>query len=230
MSENLQTPPPSRWESGGFRRFIGLLAVVLILIMAFATILVLGLKMKNFNEIPSVAALTMGLVVGSAALLVMLMTFALVSSYIGGKNATIKALGMPEGSVSAVLALMLLIIFALVSFHLFNEIKAGETAGTTSTGISPEVLQTLPQDRIISLTLDKPGAANGKGRTYTVLLTGVHESSTEFARTSQQLVGTLLTAVVGFYFGQRAVEAGIARPKKTGTEKTPRKPDEVPEP
>lgn len=124
---------------------------------------------------------------------------------------------------------MLLIIFALVSFHLFNEIKAGETAGTTSTGVTPEVLQTLPQDRIISLTLDKPGST-GKDRTYTVLLTGAHEASTEFARTSQQLVGTLLTAVVGFYFGQRAVEAGICRPKKPGTKEVPTKNGQVPTP
>jgi hypothetical protein len=153
-------------------------------------------------------ALTLWLVIGSAVLLLMIMAVALLSNYVIKNRAIPTALGLPEGSVSAIIALMLLLIFAISSVFLFNQIRAGEGDGFISSGLTIEGLRSLPQERILEASVENPSETNAALRTYRVRLAAAHTDSIEFAKASALTIGTLLTAVAGFYFGQRATQSG----------------------
>ena len=88
------------------------------------------------NSPPPEVTLTLWLVIGAAFLLVMIMIVALTSNFVVGRRAVPGALGLPDGSISAIIALMLLLIFAISSVFLFNQIRAGEGEGFISTGVT----------------------------------------------------------------------------------------------
>ena len=194
------------------RRMISLLMSLLILVgLGIMGSLAFSMFATPGNAPAPAVALTVWLIVGSAFLLVALMAFALLSYFIGGRKKPVGALGMPEGSISAILALMLLIIFSLFSVYLFSELRGGESLGVVSHGLTADALKALPQERIISVTVENQGNADtGVGRTYQVVLAASHTDSTDFGKTTAQTVGVLLTTVAGFYFGSKAVQAGVA--------------------
>jgi hypothetical protein len=197
------------------RRALTLWLLLILLVAAAAAsvwLLTFTTGKNNGGADPSVITLTVVLVISAAIVLLMLMAISLLMHFVYRKEIDQTApgpLGLPDGSVSAVLAVLLLIIFAITSVYLFSEINAGEKDTVESTGVTTAALQSLPQDRIVGITVESPGDATGAGRTYTVKMTNPHPASIDFAKTTSQTVGILLTAVAGFYFGNRAAQSGI---------------------
>jgi hypothetical protein len=109
-----------------------------------------------------------------------------------------------------VLALLLIIIFAIMSTFLYARIYSGEAASSVLQAVTQEQLGQLPPQRIVWQKQNENG-------TYDVGFVYPNQDSTDFAKQIMQIVGTLVVAVVGFYFGQRSVsgerssEAGEAR-------------------
>lgn len=117
------------------------------------------------------------------------------------------ALGLPEGSVRAVIALGLVVIFVTVSIFLFGEIEG---------------------DNIISRDIPESLVASLDGETISISCEGIDDTninvcdvltrvdkgaaSEDFAKQVLTTVSTLVVAVAGFYFGARAVSAarGVA--------------------
>lgn len=190
---------------------VAILAVVLLAVVIMISFIVPPL-MDRENRPTAEMALSGWLVVGSVVLLVVLMAVALLSNFVIGNRSIPGPLGMPEGSVSAVIALMLLLIFAITSIYLFSQLQGAENNGRDSSGVTSAVLQGLPQDRILELRVENP-AAPVADRTYTVKLSATNRVSVDFAQATSLTIGTLLTAVAGFYFGQRATQSGIKQAK-----------------
>jgi hypothetical protein len=126
-----------------------------------------------------------------------------------GMGAPAEALGMPEGSIRALIAMSLILIFAIIGILVFT---AGSAEGTetTSTGVTQEQIQALRADGalVLSQTLLSPAPPSPAAPLYTVTTrqTMTRESH-DFGLQLMTTVSTLVVAVAGFYFGSRAVSA-----------------------
>lgn len=105
-----------------------------------------------------------------------------------------EALALPKGSIRAVIALGLVLIFALVSVYLI-----GRAENTTQIvyGLTQEQADELDANRIVSryqTLVDPP-------RYDVVLSTEQPEFQRDLSQQLLTILGTLVTAVVAFYFG-----------------------------
>lgn len=179
--------------------------ITTVLLIAVAWLLVVLLKQVNDLKAPKSETIqqVLWLAVAVVVVLIVLLMIAVVLKAAGlntGRGQS--ALGLPEGSISAVIALMLLILFAISSVFVFTQISESEQAGTEATGLTNTDVQGLPPDRI--LDIDRIG--EGDAATYTVRLARVTTESNEVGKTTLATISTLLVAIVGFYFGQRSGE------------------------
>ena len=161
----------SSWSALGLGVLL-LLAVLLMLASAVAG------KVDLKSATPEIL-LPLFVIVGLTVLMVVLMVVALTTNFIAGrKNGGPEALGMPAGSVSAVIALMLLLVFASFTVFFFSQIRFGEGDGYVSSGVTAQALQQLPQNRILQLNVQNP-EADPAARTYDVRLAAEHPNSVE---------------------------------------------------
>ena len=171
-----------------------LIAVSFVAIGIAAAAVALGQKLP---EIVLTLLLLFGVVVllGSiGALLVLLAGFGIIDPK--------EALGLPSGSVRAIIALTLILIFAIVSVFLFW--NSGHNV-YESTGLTAEQIGLLPRNQVVSIV--------ATGTTYTVQ-TADTEFANQLALQLMTVLGTLVTAVAAFYFGAKSVAAGAELAKK----------------
>ncbi|MEW1805168.1 hypothetical protein [Pseudarthrobacter sp. NPDC080039] len=129
-----EEPPPNGKNTsagnGSISKRIGwrpIFAAIVLISMIVAIVLggvnLLGYLTKMPAGSPSEVTLTIWIILGVGVLLLMLMAIAVLSYLINGKGAQREALGLPEGSVSAVIALTLLLIFAIFTIYLYGQIR-----------------------------------------------------------------------------------------------------------
>ncbi|TDW31037.1 hypothetical protein [Cryobacterium psychrophilum] len=186
----------------------GVLTALLIVLSVFITVL----AQRNL-ELPAEIALTVWMLLGLSALLVVLTLVAWISRIMDGE-ASRGALNLPNGSISAVIALLLLLLFAFSSIYIYSQVSSSESQGKTSTGVSETALARFPSDRVLSINVADAGAADGTGRTYDVELAPAAGAAIDFAKTLFSTLSTVVVAIVGFYFGQRATTSGIESGQK----------------
>ena len=153
--------------------------------------------------------LTAALFLCVSLLLGLLMLMTCVFSKLGLKQKD-EALGLPAGSISAILALLLVLIFAIQAVYLYGDLST--VRYQTIEGVTQERLDSIPLDRLVSST------QQGDGR-YDVLMTiEKSEASDDFAKQVLTTVSTLVVAVAGFYFGSKtAGRTGGVHPKNVET-------------
>ena len=189
--------------------YIGLaLAVIAItgIIMAGAV----GLT-KMFKVYLPEIALTILVVVAVLAFLGMLAAVTAILAALGLANSE-YALGMPEGSIRAVIALSLLLIFVIASLYLYSSLEPTYWAQ----GLEKEQFEAFIKENPERI-LDFTSYVRGSTTFYDVRLkTERNQSSVQYANQMLTLVGTLVGAVSGFYFGTRAVAAarGMGAPSQ----------------
>jgi len=147
-------------------------------------------------------------VLAIAGVLVLFLALGLVSVSFALFNLSDKsqALGLPEGSVRAVIALSLLVLFAILSIFLYRgladegQIKtipgltAGELAAVKSSPINGQIIAVVNEP--------VPSPAPPRFNVYYKDIPS--PASQDFAKQLLVLIGTLVTAVAGFYFGSSA--------------------------
>ena len=117
-----------------------------------------------------------------------------------------EALGMPEGSIRALIAMSLILIFAIIGIQVF----AAGSAGTelVSKGLTQVQIDALRADGaiVVSQTLLTPVPAPPAAALYDVTTRQVMtQEAHDFGLQLMTTVSTLVVAVAGFYFGSRAV-------------------------
>jgi hypothetical protein len=125
-----------------------------------------------------------------------------------------QALGLPQGTVRAVIALSLILIFMITAMYLYGHLaRKGFGEVYKSTGISEEMLKAWPQDEIVSVT---PREEQGVKVFDVERAVGQSEASERFAAQILTTVSTLVAAIAAFYFGTRAVAVarGIEAPSE----------------
>ncbi len=109
-----------------------------------------------------------------------------------------SALGLPDGSVRALLALALLGLFAIMASSVLVNPPSHQLKGIPADEVSAFV-QFNPNEHDIVWIPDQRADPN-KPLTFTAVFNSTAQVS-DFAKQMLTLVGTLMTAVISFYFG-----------------------------
>ena len=177
-----------------------LILIVLLLVMGVPVAMSVGFLRLPPN--PS-HALPLLAISGVMALLAILAVVSATFSAIGLSKPEF-ALGLPEGSVRAVIALGLLVIFVTMTVYLFGEIDGDSYP---STGISREqidALQDVWAGDIVSIRCQ-----DIRGADDCTVITRIErtEVGKDLAKQTLTTIATLVVAVSSFYFGSRTVAA-----------------------
>jgi len=180
------------------------LALVGLGIIAFAAVAIFGNSLGG-------ASLGFAAISGVMILSVSLYGLILLTRAIGMADAT-QALALPNGSVRALLALILAIVFIAVSSW---------TLGGLFSPLGPlvytaEIAKTAEADRL-ALYVDKPQYVisrdeNHNGDREIVKVYLKQETSSQLVDIAKQIVtisATLLVTIVGFYFGSKSVADSV---------------------
>jgi len=145
--------------------------------------------------------------------LLTLMSFLFTTFNIGDAK---EALGLPPGSIRAVIALCLVVVFAIFVVFLYNDLANPPTRSLVN--VSQEQYNKISPDQILSssnFSDDKTGQT-----LYNVELIGTQRSlaAQDLAKQVVTLVGTLMAAVSSFYFGTKAGEQRATPEESTPSE------------
>jgi hypothetical protein len=216
----MSTPANSREE-----RFGGAVGAGLVLVVLPSVALFFGAK--RLGDIPTVG-LPILAIFGIMILFGALALTATLFARLHLDDRT-QALGLPEGSIRAAIALSLIVLFAIIAILLNQTISKPVTVTDLSESAKESLQRDFPQ-RVLAViptcdanpggtrtgdsqaTDSKAAACPGGGAThYTVLLVApVPSESTDLAKQLLVLIGTLMTSVVSFYFATRASEGKSA--------------------
>jgi hypothetical protein len=109
-----------------------------------------------------------------------------------------QALGLPEGSIQAVIALGLILIFAIVGIYLHA--LAGDTETRLLAGLTQEKVDALPANTIVEINTREDGRFDVR------VALPPSEQQDDISKQLLTTISTLVVAVAGFYFGSKTVK------------------------
>ncbi len=120
-----------------------------------------------------------------------------------------QALGLPEGSVRALIALLLIMLFVITSIFLYRQLRfpLEKAVVTKYAGISETQLAAIPEEEIISIQVKSEGEDKTFDVDRRVPPIEANEASQRFAEQVLTTISTLVVSIAAFYFGVRSVEA-----------------------
>ena len=156
--------------------------------------------------------------IGVVSLLGVLAAMAIAFKTMHLANQT-QALGLPEGSVRAVIALSLILIFAVVTVYLFSDLsncksvvevdKSGKPVKTVSAPVSTSTVVTntagTTTTTVTTNDPNKPLPVSDEQKARAA-------ASQDFAKQLLIMLGTLITSLTSFYFGSNTPATGTSRP------------------
>lgn len=186
--------------------------VVAVVVLASA-VLLLGQLAKRGDGGPE-AALSLVFVATAVVLILVVCTLTIVFKRLHLEDRQ-EAMGLPKGSVRAVIALLLIMLFFIAAVFLFNSTKTELTPERELTGITSERFAEIPTSEIQKVQPRTEGGAT----VYDVTLKkgGANTAtSDDLAKQLVTTVATLVTAVAAFYFGANSTSTARAqRPART---------------
>lgn len=180
---------------------MGLLGTIVLVVLLIGLYIFVNFE----HQVGPEFALPVLAIVGVLAMLVALGLLAMALSVFKLSDAS-QALGLPEGSVRAVIALALVLLFAILSIFLYSDLASGgqTTVGNLTVTQKDRMVNTLPPSQLLSVTTPAPVANGTPSPTgYTVSYRASNPASEDFAKQVLILIGTLVTAVASFYFGAK---------------------------
>lgn len=175
------------------------LAVIVILLVAFgtyrATAPPTAVEGQEFSRNPEIY-MSYWLIIFVVVLMGLLIGMAWVFKGLGVLNPR-EALGLPEGSVRALIALFLLIMFSIFSIYLFREV-------TIASGL--QYFEGLTQAQRDAFGDRLFGAAQTPDGRFNIWVEKPDDISERFGQQIFTALLTLVTAVSSFYFASRMAE------------------------
>jgi hypothetical protein len=157
---------------------------------------------ESFVDQPEIG---MGLVIVSAIAIMMTLLFILAAGFTSMKlNDPKQPLGLPEGSIRAMIALILIMVFIIFGIHLFRVVGGGYYGQVITNQTWADLAKYAGRPTYIQPSQNSTDH-------FDVWIQS--DISADGARLAQQLittVGTLVVAVAGFYFGSTAVTSAVA--------------------
>ena len=203
MEDEVNTTKSKRTIAlGSVGQLAGLLLIAgLISVATVATIVIATNKLEgDFRpEVALPILLVSGLIALVAALAILVGTFSIFELSAPG-----SAFGLPEGTLQAVIAMMIIMIFAITSLYL----NASVQTTTVSSVVTQAQLDDIPSDEILSV---KP--RQGESGMFDIERVVANRVGEDFAKQLLTTLSTLVVAVVAFYFGAKSVETGGKLPR-----------------
>jgi hypothetical protein len=178
------------------------LLILLALVLGFATVLetVVASKWLHLGtDFRPEVQLPLLLIQGLIALVIAL-TLLVAAFYLFDLTDKKKPFGVPEGTLQVVIALTLILIFAISSLYLRGSFNPTEV---TLRSLTAAQVDAIPATQIVG----KTKAADG--RFDVVRAVPVDQDAKDFSNQLLTILGTLVGAVAGFYFGAKSVETGL---------------------
>ncbi|WP_271571895.1 hypothetical protein [Bradyrhizobium sp. CCBAU 11386] len=154
-----------------------------------------------------------------SGVMMLLVTLALTAFVFSGVDLTdrTQALGLPEGSVRSVIALSLVLLFAILAVFLYSSMSSRGKIFEAK-GLTKEASTDL-RDRLLpgQFVFEQPITDTAGKTTFTVQYRDTQNpASDDFAKQLLAIIGTLVTAVSSFYFGSRTAFASQSGSDKPG--------------
>ncbi|MBO0895683.1 hypothetical protein [Arthrobacter sunyaminii] len=189
------------------RRFSAVTALVVSGLVALGLLAGTVLLLRVIGSGSPEASLSLVFVCAVVVLILVVCTLAIVLRRLGLTDRT-EAMGLPSGTIRAVISLLLIMLFFIAAIFLFNSTQAKTDVSETRSlqGISAEMFFRIPVDQIQGSVLNE-----SEGNvSYDVVLyqppSGT-ATSDDLAKQLITTVGTLVTAVAAFYFGANSVKS-----------------------
>ena len=162
--------------------------------------------------------LTLLLLAGMVAFIAVITTAVAVLSALNLADRS-QSFGLPEGTIRSIIALSLIIIFAMTSVYLYGQIRNPRVI--VLRGLTQSQVDALPGEQIVGMTQAATATLappDGSGDTNVTASTEARfdvfrevrstPASEQFAQQILTTIGTLVVAVSGFYFGAKVAGAG----------------------
>lgn len=178
-----------------------IMLIFIVLIVSIRAFIWYTLELCETGKTPEII-LSALLVIGVIALILTL-TFAALVYQSRDLSDPKQALGLPEGSIRAIIALSLILIFMISSVLLYERVNFfGEPLKYESSGITEAQLNDIPKEEIKAISRYEIG-----NRTFYNVTRVVERNKTgeDIAKQIITTVSTLVVAVAGFYFGSKTV-------------------------
>jgi hypothetical protein len=184
--------------------FVGVLVGVIVIV---GSLVVVASYLSPGDDISPQIALPV-LAISGVVLLLGTLSIVSIAFTLFGIEDPKQALGLPEGSIRAVIALSLVVLFGIFSVYLYgNMARPGvDTVQGLSADDARNFVANLPKGQLMAdVSKDVFGADNKKtGEVHTVYFKNSSSpESVDFAKQLLTLIGTLVTALVSFYFGSK---------------------------
>jgi hypothetical protein len=208
-------------------------SVVQGIVLFLALVLVIGgmiyglIILANNNTINVSASLPLLAIGGVIVLILMLTIVAMIFGYLGLTNKD-QAMGLPEGSIRAVIALSLIVLFAILAVFLYEGVRGQvNTVDNLSDADRVQFLKdhSTARDLTAQVVKDQNGQPlvvkdqNGQPlknpdgtplNLYTVTYRSTSPAGDDFAKQLLVLLGTLMTAITSFYLGAGTATSAAA--------------------
>lgn len=210
-------------------------------LLGFGVVGIVAAIVYEFSELMRLAGSTLGsasqslplLAIGGVIVLILLLTaVAMIFSVLGLANKE-QAMGLPEGSIRAVIALSLIVLFAILSVFLYQGVAGGPAniVENLSEDERTEFIKNHPAARDLQsqafAVKDKAGEplTNPDGTpklSYNVIYRSAPDTaSIDFAKQLLVLLGTLMTAITSFYLGAGTATSAAAAAQATDSTAPP---------
>jgi hypothetical protein len=177
-----------------------LTAIVIVIVAITLVVMLFGLKYL-LASVHSEVGLPILAIVGVVMLLATLALVSVAFSLFSLDDRS-QALALPEGSIRAVIALSLIILFAIVTVYFYSTLSSSGVG--TATGLSAE-----QRDSFVNSFKDQVVTVTGSGPFTVYFREGGNPAGSDFAKQVLVLIGTLVTAVASFYFASRATSSDV---------------------
>lgn len=217
--EHKQVEDSARWSAVQAMGWSALMSVLLLALIAFLLVYISdpssGLLPWGRERSDAVGrqgpegALSIMFVAAAVILILVVCTLTIVLKRLGLHDRD-EAMGLPVGSVRAIIALLLILLFFIAAVFLFNStrrVPPTQDELRTLQGIDEARFATIPTD--VLYDSDKQVAEDGTV-TYDVVLSPSpleNQASDDLAKQLVTTLATLVTAVAAFYFGAASVSA-----------------------
>lgn len=154
------------------------------------------------DTIRTIVGLPLIVILGVTVLLIVigLVAFSFQAIKLGNRK---EALGLPSGSVRAIIALMLLVIFSIMSIFLYNSLSVPAVAKLEH--VNQQAIDSLSSRVAVLGKQAEDPAKSGPDALYTVSYFEANGQAGDIAKQLIVMLGTLVTAVASFYFGSSNV-------------------------
>jgi hypothetical protein len=157
------------------------------------------------GNVQSVLGLPVLAIAGAVLLLGVLSLISLSFSLFDLSDRT-QALALPQGSVRAVVALLLIVLFAILAIFLYTSLAGGSvTVIPDLSAPARDALREKLGDDVLAVT-----GPDGRSLYTAYVRLMPSPAAQDLAKQLIVLVGTLVTSIASFYFGARATASALA--------------------